>query len=917
MKNSIVHLLPGRRFALFFFLFLILQQFSFAQQHSVARMWNEALLEAIRKDFARPPVHARNLFHISMAMYDAWAAYDDEAETFLLGKTLDGYTCPFNGVPVPADIQAAREMAISYAAYRLLTFRFQNSPGAAASQAVFNDLFAQLGYDPSFTSGDYSTGNPAALGNYIATCVALFGLQDGSNEQNNFVNQYYQPINPPMAPDLPGSQGILNPNHWQPLTFDVFIDQSGNVIPGITPAFQSPEWGRVSPFSLKPEELNIYERDGGLYWVYHDPGPPPYLDIIDGGGLSDEYKWGFLLVSLWSANLDPNDGVMWDISPASIGNIPNLPENIEGLRDFYNDFEGGDIGTGWPLNPYTGQPYEPQMVPRGDYARVLAEFWADGPDSETPPGHWFTILNYVNDQPELVKRFSGQGPVLDDLEWDVKAYVTLGGAMHDVAITAWGIKGWYDYTRPISAIRYMADLGQSSDPNLPSYHPGGVPLIPGHVELVQAGDPLAGFANVNVGKIKLFAWRGPDFIQNPAVDDAGVGWILAENWWPYQRPTFVTPPFAGYVSGHSTFSRAAAEVMTLLTGDPFFPRGMGEFHAPQNEFLVFEEGPSVDVTLQWATYRDASDQCSLSRIWGGIHPPADDIPGRRLGKILGVEAFNFAESYFYQDADMDGFYSFEDCDDNNPAVHPNAIETCDGIDNDCNGIADDGITVYTYYLDTDGDAFGDAAISLDTCLAEPPLGYVANDLDCNDGMAEINPDMIEVCDGIDNDCNGIADDGITVYTYYLDTDGDAFGDAAISLDTCLTAPPKGYVSNNMDCDDINPDINPDAEEVLDSLDNNCNGMVDEGLVASQAPTATQWNVFPNPTNGQLFIQGDFRGQAIFRVIDINGRVVVEQQISMQNGEVVLSLGSIPSGVYLIECQKMDGARLFVGRVLKI
>ncbi|HQU61310.1 MAG TPA: hypothetical protein PLU64_19010, partial [Saprospiraceae bacterium] len=374
----------------------------------------------------------RNLFHISMAMYDAWAAYDDEAETFLLGKTLDGYTCPFNGVPVPADIQAAREMAISYAAYRLLTFRFQNSPGAAASQAVFNDLFAQLGYDPSFTSGDYSTGNPAALGNYIATCVALFGLQDGSNEQNNFVNQYYQPINPPMAPDLPGSQGILNPNHWQPLTFDVFIDQSGNVIPGITPAFQSPEWGRVSPFSLKPEELNIYERDGDLYWVYHDPGPPPYLDIIDGGGLSDEYKWGFLLVSLWSANLDPNDGVMWDISPASIGNIPNLPENIEGLRDFYNDFEGGDIGTGWPLNPYTGQPYEPQMVPRGDYARVLAEFWADGPDSETPPGHWFTILNYVNDQPELVKRFSGQGPVLDDLEWDVKAYVTLGGAMHDV-----------------------------------------------------------------------------------------------------------------------------------------------------------------------------------------------------------------------------------------------------------------------------------------------------------------------------------------------------------------------------------------------------------------------------------------------------------------------------------------------------
>ncbi|MFV9552626.1 hypothetical protein ACNG5D_15995, partial [Algibacter sp. PT7-4] len=96
-------------------------------------------------------------------------------------------------------------------------------------------------------------------------------------------------------------------------------------------------------------------------------------------------------------------------------------------------------------------------------------------------------------------------------------------------------------------------------------------------------------------------------------DTAGVGWILSEDWWPYQRPSFVTPPFAGYVSGHSTYSRAAAEVMTLITGDEYFPGGIGEFQARQNEFLVFEEGPSVDVVLQWATYRDASDQCSLSR----------------------------------------------------------------------------------------------------------------------------------------------------------------------------------------------------------------------------------------------------------------------------------------------------------------
>ena len=146
-----------------------------------------------------------------------------------------------------------------------------------------------------------------------------------------------------------------------------------------------------------------------------------------------------------------------------------------------------------------------------------------------------------------------------------------------------------------------------------------------------AGDELAGDDDEHVGKVKFLAWRGPDAIDDPETDVAGVGWMLAENWWPYQRPTFVTPPFAGYVSGHSTYSRAAAEVLTAMTEDEFFPGGMSDFEIEANEFLVFEDGPSVDMTLQWATYRDASDQCSLSRIWGGIHPPADDIAGRLIG----------------------------------------------------------------------------------------------------------------------------------------------------------------------------------------------------------------------------------------------------------------------------------------------
>ena len=614
--------------------------------HSVARVWNEALLDAIRNDYARPTVHARNLFHAAIAMYDAWAAFDDTAAPYLLGRTVGGFACPFSEVDPPADVREAREEAISYAVYRIIRERFRVSPGARETLARINALLAAQGHDRSFTSADHAAGSAAALGNHIAGCLLEFGLRDGANEWDSYANRFYRPVNPPLNLLQPGNPTLVDPNRWQPLTLEVYIDQAGNEFPGATPPFISPEWGEVVPFALSDGDLTIHERDGYRYRVYHDPGAPPYLDPGGRYRQSAAYQWGFVLVSIWSAHLDPADGVLWDISPASIGNVPQLPRTIEAYPAFYDMFEGGDPGKGHEVNPRTGEPYAPQWVPRADYARVLAEFWADGPDSETPPGHWFTILNYVNDHPDLERRFRGQGPELDGLEWDVKTYFALGGAVHDAAIAAWGLKGWYDYIRPISAIRGMAERGQSSDPALPRYDPEGIPLVEGYVELVREGDALAGAQGEHVGKVKLYAWRGPAFIERPESDVAGVGWILAENWWPYQRPSFVTPPFAGYVSGHSTYSRAGAEVLTLVTGDAFFPGGIGEFPAGKDEFLVFEDGPSVDLTLQWATYRDAADQCSLSRIWGGIHPPADDIPGRLIGEQVGIAAFHLAERYF-------------------------------------------------------------------------------------------------------------------------------------------------------------------------------------------------------------------------------------------------------------------------------
>lgn len=629
----------------FLLLFFLASSELSAQSSSVAKKWNEALIEAIKDDFARPTVHARNLFHASVAMYDAWAVYDDTASTYFLNHTFRQYYCPFDGIEKPENVKKAQEEAISYAAYRLLTHRFKDSPGARESLNRFNSLFRELRYDASFTSTDYSSGSPAALGNYIAERLIEFGMQDGANEARQYQNTHYLPVNPPLYPFGQGNPRILDPNRWQPLELENFVDQGGVALDGGPPPFLSPEWGKVVPFALKKEDLKVYTKKGQKYWVYHDPGPPPLLNLHT-GEIDEEYLWTFSLVSIWGSHLDPTDEVMMDISPASIGSIQKFPASPEEFHEFYTESGEGAKGTGYELNPRTGEPYEPQWVRRGDYTRVLAEFWADGPNSETPPGHWFSILNYVNSHPLAEKKMGGKGQSLDDLEWDVKSYLVLGGAVHDAAIAAWGVKGYYDYIRPISAIRAMADRGQSSDPALPSYHPAGIPLKNGYVELIKAGDPLAGFYGENINKIKLYTWRGISFFGSEQENQAGVGWIPAELWWPYQRPTFVTPPFAGYVSGHSTFSRSAAEALTLLTGDEFFPGGLSQFWIRKNQYHDFELSPSSPLVLQWATYRDAADQCSLSRIWGGIHPPADDIPGRIMGQKIGVGAFHYASDYF-------------------------------------------------------------------------------------------------------------------------------------------------------------------------------------------------------------------------------------------------------------------------------
>jgi hypothetical protein len=540
-------------------------------------------------------------------MYDAWAAYDTVSDQVLHHERLSS-----------VDAEAARAQAISFAAYRVLKHRFLTGPGAVATQAALDAQMDALGYDRNFVS---TVGNtPAALGNRVAASVIAAGFVDGSNEAGNYApTNGYVPINEPLIIALPGTV-MVDPNHWQPLAFDYYVKQNGQVVGAAVQAFVCPHWLAVTPFSLVRSDMGAN--------TYFDPGPPPRL----GSSTDAQFKAEVIQVIRFSSRVDPTDGVMIDISPSAIGNNP----------------VGEDTGTGHALNPVTGLPYPPNIVKRADYGRILAEFWADGPDSETPPGHWHVLANYVSDHPQTVKRIGGEGPIVNDLEWDVKKYLAISGAGHDAAIGAWGCKGEYDSSRPISMIRYMGGLGQCTDLRIPSYHPMGLPLVADLIELVTPATTMPGQRHAHLagheGEIAIFAWLGQP--ADPKTQIGGVGWLLAEDWSTYQAITFVTPPFAGYTSGHSTFSRAAAEVMTGFTGSEFFPGGYGEFVAHQSEFLEFEQGPSQTVTLQWATYFDSADEAGISRLWGGIHVKADDKQGRIMGATIGKKVYEHARDCF-------------------------------------------------------------------------------------------------------------------------------------------------------------------------------------------------------------------------------------------------------------------------------
>jgi len=506
----------------------------FAVQLPVGAQWNELNLAAIRNGTAFPTSTSHQLFMVSAAMYDAYSMYTEKSNPFAMRTKLRR--------PVEEHTEENRQAAVSQAAYQMLIYLY---PNFEFENRFFHRYLTQLGLEPATSIGE----TPEGIGYSAALAVIVQREGDGSYIQHN----YHVPFNridleKHVARNMadPRSKTGINgedfdPNRWQPLRVanGRSLDEFNNPQIDVTDPLSFQDQRFLAPHwrNVVPFALTTSAQFRAL--------PPPYF------GSDEIYKDAL--------------GVVSTNEEAYIKQFNEVVENGQNLTD---------------------------------ERKVISEYWADGPRTESPPGHWNQIAQGIVERDSL------------SLGETTQLFFALNAALLDAGIAAWETKHFYDFIRPVSAIRRL-----------------------------HRGKTLQG-------------WIGPN---------RGVGDIPGEKWIPYQKPTFLTPPFPEYVSGHSAFSRAASEVLTLYTRSGLYYDGttkishdidgdgtadyFGEYNVPVGR-LVFENGPEEPVVLRWNTFLEAADQAGRSRIYGGIHIQDSDLRGREMGSQVGRQAFCSAQEYF-------------------------------------------------------------------------------------------------------------------------------------------------------------------------------------------------------------------------------------------------------------------------------
>ena len=385
-----------------------------------------------------------------------------------------------------------------------------------------------LGYPVNTTpaSTTDTAATPAEVGNLAAKAVLDFRHTDGSNQLGDDPNgtlgvPYSDTTNPPnhyQALNQWNSAPLPAPGHWQPLCV---LTQAG-----------VDQWNAGNQLPLTPGQCGT-----SSYYTVQKPLHPQWGNIKPFGP-QDPYPSQFYLSGppkLADGSYDPTD------VNTALSETSNL----------------------------------------SDVSKVKAEYWADGPKSEFPPGHMAAFAQAMSRMRQ------------NTLDQDVKLFFVLGNALMDASISAWASKYQYDFWRPTTAIR----------------------------ELYR-------------GKL-VTSWLGPK---------KGFGKVLGQNWVPYQALNVVTPAFPEYVSGHSTFSAAGRTVLAAFYGNENF----GARVTIKAGSSTIEPGvtPAKDVVLSWKTLSDAADEAGMSRRYGGIHFYNGDQQGRVLGRLIGYNDWNRAQTYF-------------------------------------------------------------------------------------------------------------------------------------------------------------------------------------------------------------------------------------------------------------------------------
>jgi hypothetical protein len=497
--------------------------------------WNEFFLASVVRSGLAPTVTARTMQILHTAIYDAWAAFDPVAVGVHSRIEAPG------ALTGSQNLAAALEEAIGFAAY-------------TAAKAVFPTQGAQLrafmgsmGYNPDAPTGDPATA--AGIGKAAAQAVLDYRASDFSNAANGYADTTgYVAVNSgiPGAANAPGGPDF-DPNAWQPLRVPTGTHVKLKIAPDPT-------------FVLTPEP--VATSDPRSFRIQSPLTP----------------HWG----EVKAFSLQENS----EFRPPAPPRLGDFGVYVDGT---------GKVTTGDAA--YREQYGEVLALSASltDRQKAIAEFWADGPRTETPPGHWNQLAQDV--------------AVRDGhtLEQDVKLFFTLNNALFDASIATWETKYTYNSIRPQSVIHHL-------------YYDQ-----------------------------KIIAWLGPD---------KGSGEILGQEWNAYQQATFVTPPFPDFTSGHSAFSMAAATVLQNFTGSDVFYDGVGKGSHDLDKDgvpdfagqyiltkLAFEyyDGPPIDLT--WETFSEAAEEAGISRLYGGIHFQDANLFGRGIGLNVGESAWDASLKY--------------------------------------------------------------------------------------------------------------------------------------------------------------------------------------------------------------------------------------------------------------------------------